>query len=1144
MSFKAPISLCLIAKNEEKNIEECLKSIRDYVEEIVFVDTGSTDNTIEIAKKYADKVEVYTACNGEDGKINSFSDARNYSFSLASKEWVMWCDADDIIKNGEHLKKIVEEYSKPEYSGQNISVLFPYEYSHDHKGNVTCYHFRERLVHPKQNFKWHGPVHEVLMADNSHHKVLNDVTFVHRRGVHGKITDPHRNFRIIKKLVDEIGDSDPRQLYYLGLEYGNIGEIDNAINTLSRYVELTGWDDEKFLAELTISTHYMHLGINNSSPILLNKAIEWANKCLHTKETWGEGYFHLGKIYYHLALLNEKDNKPGSREWEKCIHFIKLGLSLPPTQTTLFINPIERSVDVHRYLNMALGRIGQVSSAIESCNAALSVYSDDQQFLGNKKIYETALSKSNIFNELIKLKQVELINDDQKDQIMSIINGDDNSSSKSVENWANYHRPEGYPKNIQDKDFPVAKITPHSQAWGIPEKFVRDDLPLKMTDAQLQAMIGTIWHQFMLHDEVLSAISFLENAPYRVRHSAETEDLLMRTKKTIAWISNHEEYDKDNTPQDPNGNALTHEMVPLPGPLHGQAWARMQWMTDRMPDKSKTLLDMACIDGEMSNRWGLMGYKVTGLDMCTNSIKIANEKATEFNTGANHIQCYFKDAPGLLQGKKFDYITCGDVYEHLLDPINDLLIPARNLIKEDGKMVFVAPHGAWFRGQFAAHAHPWLWANEGLPWNAEKNRGHVIAPTVWTVAENFRKAGWWVNNCTAVAQWYQDVPDQGNVCVEAYPVAPGDLNNSKDIIIYVGEGYEDWTPHTVDITGIGGSELAVINMSKQLVQLGHKVRVYSSCGKWGEGIYSGVEYYHSEKYHDLECDVLVVSRYAPALSENLNVKAKTRLLWVHDVWPIALKQELSLRADKILALTQWHKKCIMEHYSFVDESQIYITQNGLDLTRFDVNVERNPHKAIYSSSPDRALPVLLDVWPKIRETVTDAELHIFYGFYNWKKSAANNPAQTKNIEELIKKIESMKEMGVHYHDRVNQNELARQFKSSGVWIYPTWFSETYCITSAEAQMAGLGIVTSSIAALNETVGPRGALIDGDWLSKDYQDKFIKESIDAMLNTSEEKRQALTNYAKENFDWIKVAKDWDKLINELMSNEFSLVPFKV
>ena len=85
------ISLCMIVKNEEKNIARCLDSVAELVEEIIIVDTGSTDRTAEIASDYTSKVYSYPW-------KDDFSDARNFSFSKASMDYCMWMDADDILE--------------------------------------------------------------------------------------------------------------------------------------------------------------------------------------------------------------------------------------------------------------------------------------------------------------------------------------------------------------------------------------------------------------------------------------------------------------------------------------------------------------------------------------------------------------------------------------------------------------------------------------------------------------------------------------------------------------------------------------------------------------------------------------------------------------------------------------------------------------------------------------------------------------------------------------------------------------------------------------------------------------------------------------------------------------------------------------
>ena len=105
---KAPISVCMMVRDEEVQIEACIKSFIDYVEELVIVDTGSSDKTPEICKKYTDKFYTYTDCNDSEGRINDFSEARNKSFSYATKPYILWVDGDDEVQNAQNLPQIIE----------------------------------------------------------------------------------------------------------------------------------------------------------------------------------------------------------------------------------------------------------------------------------------------------------------------------------------------------------------------------------------------------------------------------------------------------------------------------------------------------------------------------------------------------------------------------------------------------------------------------------------------------------------------------------------------------------------------------------------------------------------------------------------------------------------------------------------------------------------------------------------------------------------------------------------------------------------------------------------------------------------------------------------------------------------------------
>ncbi|MEK6867716.1 MAG: glycosyltransferase family 2 protein, partial [Nanoarchaeota archaeon] len=116
------ISLCMIVKNEEEWLQRCLDSVKGFVDEIIIVDTGSTDNTKEIAEKFRAKLFDFKW-------TDNFAEARNFSISKATGSWILWLDADETIAKKDHsiLKKLVAEEQFP------IIVLEQRHYTNDIK---------------------------------------------------------------------------------------------------------------------------------------------------------------------------------------------------------------------------------------------------------------------------------------------------------------------------------------------------------------------------------------------------------------------------------------------------------------------------------------------------------------------------------------------------------------------------------------------------------------------------------------------------------------------------------------------------------------------------------------------------------------------------------------------------------------------------------------------------------------------------------------------------------------------------------------------------------------------------------------------------------------------------------------------------
>lgn len=353
--------------------------------------------------------------------------------------------------------------------------------------------------------------------------------------------------------------------------------------------------------------------------------------------------------------------------------------------------------------------------------------------------------------------------------------------------------------------------------------------------------------------------------------------------------------------------------------------------------------------------------------------------------------------------------------------------------------------------------------------------------------------------------------------------------------IWTGPAWEKWTPASLE-SGIGGSETAAIQMARSLTARGHTVKIFGETN----GLWNSVEYVHHSKLaadpRAFPCDVFVVSRQASAL--RFDVPSTVKALWVHDVHcgegpEVAADVD---RANVVMALSTWHAGFLAETYPELDREKIWVTRNGIVLERFKIDPIKVGRRAVYASSPDRGLHRLLELWPRIRERAPGAELHVYYGFDTWKKIAEtrNDVEALARMEFFQRRLESAQDIGVHYHGRVGQKVLAKAYSEARVWAYPTWFSETSCISAMEAQAAGCVPVTTALAALTETV-KNGYLIQGNPTDAVYADIFVARVSSCLLGEEETSRRA-RKVALATFSWDDVAAAWEEKFKNLISEK--------
>lgn len=149
----ATISLCMIVKNEERVLQRCLECIKDIMDEIIIVDTGSTDSTKQIALEYTDKVYDY------EWK-DDFAAARNYSFSKAVMDYIYVADADEIIDE-ENQKRFATLKAALLPEVEIVQMKYCNQLEHGSVYNFDC-EYRGKLYKRLRTFQWVDPIHETV----------------------------------------------------------------------------------------------------------------------------------------------------------------------------------------------------------------------------------------------------------------------------------------------------------------------------------------------------------------------------------------------------------------------------------------------------------------------------------------------------------------------------------------------------------------------------------------------------------------------------------------------------------------------------------------------------------------------------------------------------------------------------------------------------------------------------------------------------------------------------------------------------------------------------------------------------------------------------------------------------------------------
>ena len=348
------IAAVLIVKNEEKLLDRCLKSISE-VDELVILDTGSTDKTIEIAKQHTSK--VFQAPPLKDGERFHFADARNLALSFAKQDWILTIDADEIAHPG-CIATIRKAFFR--HPGANI---FDVKFIVSGEGGKDPASLPKPKVFRRGRFEWTSRVHERLVPKNPPAKgqYLEEAVMEHLP-LEGADKEARRaqNLELLKMSVQE----EPtylRNARQLGMEYFAREQYRDALQWLELYIQ------SGVGGPLDRSETFVHLARCHSGIGVLDEALKHFDLAIAEAPNRREPHY-----FKALAIIKEARTVP---DLERAIEALQSCMAISKTLKPDFYLNIENCWDdtyPKEALEFCCGQIAEAKKKLEEQKGAAS----------------------------------------------------------------------------------------------------------------------------------------------------------------------------------------------------------------------------------------------------------------------------------------------------------------------------------------------------------------------------------------------------------------------------------------------------------------------------------------------------------------------------------------------------------------------------------------------------------------------------------------------------------------------------------------------------------------------------------------------------------------------------------------------------
>jgi len=362
----AKLAACIICRDSEATIVDCIKSIAKFCDFLNITDTGSTDKTIQLINRTCKKIKLpYLLTEFE--WVDDFAVARNFNFDQlpADYDWMLWIDSDDTIEGVEDgLRKLIG--GAREEVG---AIWLPYHYSHDEYNNCTTLFVRERLLRRSVGWKWQSRVHETVAPQSETAMVKDHSNWMLHKHVGGRADRSERNFRLLSKMIEE-DPKNKRVWLYLGHQHFATGKHKEAAEWYLKF----GEDEEAVPVERYQALTYAARALRGLG--MPKNAIAADLTALDLYPNWADAYVGLCLSYVAGGQL------------DKAIYWGEEAKTKEMPEEVIFINPLDYTFNVYLGLQEAYAKKGDIDKAIEHLNVAIQVRPMPELEEARNRLYE------------------------------------------------------------------------------------------------------------------------------------------------------------------------------------------------------------------------------------------------------------------------------------------------------------------------------------------------------------------------------------------------------------------------------------------------------------------------------------------------------------------------------------------------------------------------------------------------------------------------------------------------------------------------------------------------------------------------------------------------------------------------------------